>query len=99
MKLHRRRGTSFGAGARIVLLAALATGCGGITGGEPDWYYHWNCHGDMECLSLNPTGAPAGTLNEGPVEVNCTQLMEFAVRFWNMPPATNSCDHSPNTPV
>jgi len=78
----------------LLLAGVLAAGCGG----EQDWYYHWDCHGDSECLSLNPTGEPAGTRNEGPVEVNCTQLMAFASRFWNMPPATNSCDHSATAP-
>lgn len=90
------RVTTWCAVAPSLLVAALATGCG--AGGGGDWYYHWSCNGDSECLALNPTGASSGTLNEGPVEVNCTQLMEFAARFWNMPPATNSCDHSSATP-
>lgn len=68
----------------------MVSGCSGVS---PDWYYHWNCNGDPDCLALNPTGAPSGTRNEGPEQVNCTQLMEFAARFWG-PTAFNSCDHS-----
>jgi hypothetical protein len=76
---------------------ALLSGCGGAgADSPPDWYYHWNCNGDSECLSTNPTGAASGTLNEGPEEINCTQLQDFSRHFWNMPPATDSCDHDPN---
>jgi hypothetical protein len=31
--------------------------------------------------------------DEGPVEVNCTQLLQFAARFWGSA-ATDSCDQS-----
>ncbi len=76
-------------------LGLLASGCGGGGGGaNGDWYYHWNCHGDSQCLATNPTGAASGTLDEGPVLVNCTQLREFSKRFWG-PAATDSCDQSP----
>jgi alpha-tubulin suppressor-like RCC1 family protein len=80
----------------------LATGCGGDAGGAGgDWYYHFDCHGDPECLGLNPlpAGTPSGTLNEGPREGDCRQLQQFSSRFWNMPPATDSCDHSPSPPA
>lgn len=78
---------------------SLITGCGASSsindsgGGSGDWYYHWNCNGDSECLATNPTGAASGTLNEGPNETSCTQLLEFAQHFWGSA-ATNSCDHS-----
>ena len=48
---------------------------------DTNWYYHWNCNGDSDCLATNPTGAASGTLDEGPDEVNCTQLMVFASHF------------------
>jgi hypothetical protein len=85
--------------AASLLLGAIAllSGCGGAGGDSPpDWYYHWDCNGDSECLSTNPTGAASGTLNEGPEETDCTQLQDFSRHFWNMPPATDSCDHDPN---
>lgn len=71
---------------------ALLSGCGAGSSSPPDWYYHWNCNGDSECLATNPTGAPSGTLDEGPNESSCTELLQFAQNFWNMPPATDSCD-------
>jgi Big-like domain-containing protein len=95
MRLRPRDRNARGVMPTLVVLAALLASCGG---GSDDWYYHWACNGDPECLGLNPTGAASGTLNEGPEQVNCTQLMEFASRFWNMPPATNACDHSSATP-
>lgn len=64
-------------------------------GGNGDWYYHWNCNGDAECLATNSAGQPSGTLDEGPVKVNCTQLLQFAATFWGSA-ATDSCDQSPN---
>jgi len=79
--------------AAVVVVLALAA-CAGMPGADEDWYYHWSCNGDQDCLDTNPTGEPTGTRNEGPVQVNCTQLMEFARRFWG-PSATNSCDHDP----
>jgi IPT/TIG domain-containing protein len=85
--------------AASLLLGAMAllSGCGGAGGDSPpDWYYHWDCNGDSECLSTNPTGAASGTLNEGPEEIDCTQLQDFSRHFWNMPPATDSCDHDAN---
>jgi hypothetical protein len=87
----------------VVLLALLALVACDPTGagGEPDWYYHWNCNGDSQCLTLGPgqVGQSSGTINEGPVYAMCSPLLFFASRNWNMPPATNSCDHSPTTPV
>jgi trimeric autotransporter adhesin len=89
-------------GAVLVTLVAAACGVevgdAGGGGSSSDWYYHWSCNGDPECLALGP-GQPnqaSGTLNEGPVQVNCTQLLTFASKFWNIPPATNSCDHDPS---
>lgn len=81
--------------AASLLLGAitLLSGCGaGGASAPPDWFYHWNCNGDSECLSTNPTGAASGTLDEGPNESSCTELLQFAQNFWNMPPATDSCD-------
>jgi hypothetical protein len=76
----------------FLIVGAILAGCG--SGGSEDWYYHWDCNGDSDCLATNPTGAPSGTLNEGPVQVDCTSLMTFAAHFWG-PTAVNSCDHSP----
>ena len=79
--------------ALLVLAAATSLTCG--AGSNGDWYYHWNCNGDMQCLATNPTGQPSGSSDEGPDEVNCTQLLQFAIHFWG-PAATNSCDQSPS---
>jgi len=91
--------------ARLAVLSMgllLATGCGaGGGGGGEDWYYHWSCNGDSECLALGPgaIGQASGTINEGPAYASCSGLLEFSSRFWNMPPATDSCDHSPSPPL
>lgn len=81
----------------------LVSGCGGGVGeggGSDDWYYHWSCNGDSECLALGPgeVGQTSGTINEGPEYAMCSALLTFAAKFWNIPPATNSCDHSPTPP-
>src|SRR5690242_19092996 len=76
-----------------LLLAACGSGSSGGGSGSGDWFYHWNCNGDSECLATNPTGAASGTLDEGPVEVNCTQLLQFGNQFWGSA-ATQSCDQN-----
>ena len=76
----------------FLLLAACGTGSSSSSTSD-DWFYHWNCNGDSQCLATNPSGTPTGTLDEGPVEVNCTQLEQFAQNFWGSA-ATDSCDHN-----
>jgi hypothetical protein len=71
--------------------ATDTSGGGGGSSGSGDWYYHWNCHGDSECLSTNPNGQAIGNLNEGPAKAACTGLLQFAAHFWGSA-ATNSCD-------
>ena len=83
------------AAAFALTLFALLSGCG-ASASSPDWFYHWNCNGDSQCLSTNPTGAASGTRDEGPNQSSCTELLQFAQNFWNMPPATDSCDQDPN---
>jgi Big-like domain-containing protein len=93
-------------GARLsiaVLISSLLTACGGAggsSGGGGDWYYHFSCNGDSQCLITNPIGRPSGNLNEGPVEANCTQLMQFAAGpgGWG-PAAFDACDQSPAFPL
>jgi hypothetical protein len=65
------------------------------TGGNGDWYYHWNCNGDSACLGLTPNDASTGSLDEGPAYASCSPLLTFAAHFWNTPPATNSCTQTP----
>jgi len=80
----------------------LVSGCGaGAGGGSDDWFYHWRCNGDPQCLALGPgkLNQESGTINEGPDYAMCAPLLTFAAKFWNMPPATNSCDHSPTPPL
>lgn len=89
-------GTRALAGAAVLGLLALLSGCGAGSSSPPDWYYHWNCNGDSECLSTNPTGAASGTVDEGPNESSCTELLTFGEHFWNIPPATQSCDNDAN---
>ncbi|HEY3644581.1 MAG TPA: IPT/TIG domain-containing protein [Gammaproteobacteria bacterium] len=92
------RSSSFGTRVVVFALASAAlgllAGCGANgASSPPDWFYHWNCNGDSECLATNPTGAPSGTADEGPDESSCTELLTFGEHFWNIPPATQSCDH------
>lgn len=88
--------------AGLLTCVLLVSGCGAAEGGgSDDWYYHWSCNGDPECLALGPgeIGQASGTINEGPEYAMCSGLLTFAAKFWNMPPATNSCDHSPMPPL
>lgn len=60
-----------------------------------DWYYHWNCNGDPECLVANPSTTNQTSGDEDiDVYANCASLMTFGEKFWDMPPATESCDQS-----
>ena len=98
---ERNRGSGHGRGswARAGVVAALGAAVIGLAAcgsSAEDWYYHWNCNGDSECLTTNPTGQPWGDLDEGPEKVNCTELMDFASRNWGGY-AINSCDQSPTT--
>ena len=75
--------------------------CGGAGSGGNDWYYHWSCNGDSQCLSLNPgyAGQRSGTVGpEAGGQAGCNSLMIFGAKNWNIPPATQSCDTSPNAP-
>ena len=72
----------------VLLLSVVSlTDCGS----NADWYYHFICNGDQDCLDTNPTGMTEGDLNEGPDKVNCTQLMVFAEHSWGAA-AKNWCD-------
>ncbi|HEY3859836.1 MAG TPA: IPT/TIG domain-containing protein, partial [Gammaproteobacteria bacterium] len=77
-------------------LFALLSGCGAGSSSSGDWFYHWDCNGDSECLATNPTGAASGTADEGPNESSCTELLTFGQHFWGIPPATQSCDQDAN---
>lgn len=85
-------------------LGLAACGGGGGGGGAPsdaNWYYHFICNDDSECLSTNFAGAPEGTSNQGPGqggEANCNSLLQFGTNFWNIPPAVQWCDHIATIP-
>lgn len=76
------------------LLLSCGSGTGGGSSGSGDWYYHFACNGDAQCLATNPTGTSSGNLDEGPSEASCTALMNFAARNWG-PAAFNACDQNP----
>jgi hypothetical protein len=79
-----------------ILISSLLVACGGTAGGgsgSGDWYYHFACNGDSQCLNLNPTGQSSGNLDEGPVQASCTALMTFAAHNWGSA-AFNACDQS-----
>ena len=83
-------------------VAAIAlTACGGGGGGnsEPNWYYHFICNGDNACLSTNFAGASSGTSSQGPGQggiSGCNGLMNFGNINWNIPPAQQWCDNTPD---
>ena len=83
-----------------VIAAVVLSGCGGGGGAaaEPNWYYHFVCNGDSECLSTNFAGAAYGTSNQGPGaggQSGCNSLLTFGNINWNIPPAQQWCDNSP----
>jgi IPT/TIG domain len=78
----------------LALILAACGGAGAGGGGGGDWYYHFVCNGDSECLTTNSIGQTSGTIDVGPVESDCTSLLLFASKFWG-PDAWNGCDHSP----
>src|SRR5579859_1514421 len=75
--IMRRSGWLMLASLSFLLLAACGASSSTSSSGSGDWFYHWNCNGDSECLATNPTGAASGTLDEGPVEAECTQILQF----------------------
>lgn len=82
-------------GRSIAALAAALLLCGCAGGGTSgDWYYHWQCNGDFECLTTNAGGTPSGTIDEGPEQRACTPLITFAQHFWG-DAAIAACDQSP----
>ncbi len=88
----------------VALWAIGLTACGGGGGGSSsnDWYYHWSCNGDPQCLADNPgaVGQASGTVGPEPGgQAGCNSLMTFGTKFWNIPPASQSCDHSPSMPA
>ncbi len=98
---RRGQGIIFFFAAAVFALVALAS-CGGSGGsggsGGGDWYYHWNCNGDYECLTTNPTGQPIGSSDEGPVQAACTQILQFDAINWG-PAAFYTCDQSSTVPA
>ena len=82
--------------ASLMLLASCGGGgSGGSTSsGAQDWYYHWNCNGDPECLGSNPELHGSGNYDAGPNESSCTALLNYAQSAWG-PNATNICDQLP----
>ncbi len=83
------------AGPLWLPLALALCACGGAAASSGDWFYHWNCHGDSQCLATNPNGTATGTNDEGPNQSSCTQLLTFAQHFWGTA-AKDSCDQDPN---
>lgn len=84
-------------------IGLLVSGCGGGggSGSEPNWYYHFACNGDRECLSTNFASAPAGTSDQGPGaggQAGCNGLLNFGNRFWTIPPAQQICNNSSSPP-
>lgn len=64
-----------------------------------NWYFHWNCNGDYECLTLNPAGLPSGTSYQGWGSIGqmaCHQIISSGtMKYWGSA-ATYSCNQSPN---
>jgi len=87
------------AGALVALALSACGGGGGGGGSEPNWYYHFVCNGDSECLSTNFAGTSSGTSDSlGPGQggqASCNGLMNFGRINWNIPPAQQWCDNSP----
>jgi len=71
---------------------------GGATSGgacqSGSYCYEWNCNGDSECLATNPNGTPTGADDVGN-DPSCNGLLTFGQKFWNIPPATQSCTLTP----
>jgi hypothetical protein len=88
------------ASALPILAILMLTACGGGGGGEPEWYYHFVCNGDPDCLATNFAGTniPSGTSDQGPGNpghIGCQSLMQFGSRFWGT--ATQQwCDNLSN---
>ncbi len=69
------------------------------TGGNGDWYMHWNCNGDQNCISIfSPNGQPSGSIDEGPSYSYCASAMsglQLLVNFYGSTTATASCTQTP----
>lgn len=92
-------------GSFLLLLLSLP-GCGGGGSGSStvgssgaEWYYHWTCNGDTECLRTMSTAS--GTIDEGPDPLpgrsNCAAAMSThgTAAGWHIPPAKEWCDFNP----
>ena len=77
-----------------ITIAGGSTGGGGNACPSGSYCYQWDCHGDSQCLATNPNGTATGANDEGN-DPSCSGLLTFGQRFWNIPPATQSCNLTP----
>lgn len=83
------------ASALPILGILMFAACGGGGNGEPEWYYHFVCNGDPDCLATNFASAPIGTSDQGPGNAGytgCQSLIQFGNRFWGTA-AQQWCDN------
>lgn len=81
----------------FLVVVSMCAGCSSSAFNQ-NWYYHWNCNGDAQCLASNPGGTPSGTV--GPISgglSGCNDLLTLAANSWGAA-ATNSCDNLPIEP-
>jgi hypothetical protein len=72
-----------------ILAILMLTACGGGGGGEPEWYYHFVCNGDPDCLATNFAGTniPSGTSDQA-TSNSSTPVTTTAVAAGNYDPTT-----------
>jgi hypothetical protein len=68
------------------------------TTGSGDWYMHWNCNGDPNCISkFSPNGQPSGSIDYG-LYGSCASVLsglQLLVNFYGSTTATGSCTQTP----
>jgi hypothetical protein len=83
----------------LVRQSSGGSGSFSLAPGAGDWFMHWNCNGDENCVSdFSPNGQPSGSIDEGPSFAFCTSAMsglQLLVNLFGSTPATASCTQIP----
>jgi len=79
----------------LVRQSSGGSGSFSLAPGAGDWFMHWNCNGDDDCISFfSPNGQASGSVDEGPALAACNSVVS-GLQLLAPTPATASCTQIP----